>query len=240
MKQLLYMAIGAVILALLASFAGFGDQGASRAQHFASDRYFVIGGQHITVPVVALRGPGHVFNLGAHATERTNASEVSPDSYHPVQANKLDLIIREYQYTGEMLASTAICPLLKRTWSQTICQGPRRGLLRRLPEQFDLLDEGRLDLLKDYWTVGRERMLDQIGGKTPPLGVTKIGCDQHSPFCTAIVEVLPNLLAVWTISSEEKSGSKTEQIADAQGAAIVQFVRRGLGPREDKSLVDLD
>jgi hypothetical protein len=240
MKHLFYTAIGVAVLALLATCAGFGDQAASRAQYFASDRYYVIGGQRIIVPVVALRGPGHVFNLSTHETERTGASETPRDPDNPIQANKLDLIIREYQYAGEMTASTAICPLLKRAWSRIICQGTQRGLLRRLPEQFDLLDQGKLDLLKDHRTVGGERVLNQINGKTLPLGVTKTSCDQHSPYCTAVVEVLPNLLAVWTVSSDEKSGGKTEQIADAQGAAIVQFVRRGLGPYEDNSLVDLD
>jgi hypothetical protein len=157
-----------------------------------------------------------------------------------VQTDKIDLIIREYQYTGEMAASTAICPLLKRTWSQTICRGTQHGLLSRLPEQFDLLDRGKLDVLKNYWTAGRERVFDQINKKALPLDVTEIACDQHSPYCTAAVEVLPNLLAVWSVSSDEKSGSKAEQIAAAQGAAIVQFIRRGLGPLEDKSLVNLD
>ena len=83
-------------------------------------------------------------------------------------------------------------------------------------------------------------MFDQINGRALSLGVTEVSCDQHSPYCTAAVEVLPGLLAVWTVWSDEKSGLKAEQMAFTQGATIVQFVRRGLGPSEDSSIVDLD
>ena len=66
------------------------------------------------------------------------------------------------------------------------------------------------------------------------------GCDQHSPYCTAIVEVMPNLLAVWTVWGDEKTHSSAEQMALTQGAAIVEFVRRGLGAAEDPTLMNLD
>jgi hypothetical protein len=239
MKHIFRTLISVAVLAILATSASFGDQASSYALRFASDRYFVIGGHRIIVPTVALRGPGHVFDLNSQRREKATNDPTS-DADHPVQTDKLDLIIREYQYTGEMAASTAICPLLKRAWSQTICRGKQHGLLGRLPEQFDLLDRGKLDLLKDYWTIGQERVFDQINKKALALGVTEVGCDQHSLYCTAAVEVLPSLLAVWTVSSDERLGIKAEQMAVAQGAAIFQFIRRGLGPSEDASLVDLD
>jgi hypothetical protein len=239
MRHLFRILIVAV-LSILAALAGCGDPAVSNAQLLASDRHFIIGGHRITVPAVALRGPDHVFDLGSQNTENTTngTSETAGDPDHPAQADKLDLIIREYQYTNEMTASTAICPYLKRTWSQTVCRGKQHGVLSRLPEKFDLL--GRLDLLKGYSTVGRERTFDQVNSKSLQLGITEIGCDQHSSYCTAAVEVLPDLLAVWTVWSDEKSGIKVEQMALSQGAAIVQFVRRGLGTSEDPTLVSLD
>jgi hypothetical protein len=70
--------------------------------------------------------------------------------------------------------------------------------------------------------------------------VSQIGCDQHSPYCTAIAEVMPDLLAVWTVWNDEKTGSTAKQMALTQGTAIVQFVRHGLGPAEDPTLMNLD
>jgi hypothetical protein len=48
------------------------------------------------------------------------------------------------------------------------------------------------------------------------------------------------LLAVWTVWSDAKTGATVVSVVAAQGAAIVQFVRRALGPVEDRSLVDAD
>jgi hypothetical protein len=211
-------------------------------QFLASDLYFLMGGHRITVPAVALRGPGHTFDLNPKRHEKSlkEALKEASDPDHPVQMDELDLLIREYEYTGEWSGSTGICPRLKRVWSQVLCRGEQRGLLRRLPEQFDLLDRGKLDLLKNHWTVGREREFDQVKDKALQLGVSQIGCDQHSPYCTAIAEVMPDLLAVWTVWDDEKTGSTAKQMALTQGAAIVQFVRRGLGPAEDPTLMNLD
>ncbi len=211
-------------------------------QFLASDLYFLMGGHRITVPAVAVRGPGHVFELNPQRHEKSpgEALKEASDPGHPMQTDELDLLFREYQYTGERSASTGICPRLKRVWSQALCRGEHRGLLRRLPEQFDLLDRGKLDLLKNHWTVGRQREFDQVKNKALQLGVPEIGCDQHSLYCTAILEVMPDLLAVWTVWGDEKAGSTAEHMALTQGTAIVEFVRRGLGTAEDPTVVDLD
>jgi hypothetical protein len=161
------------------------------------------------------------------------------DSSNPMRMDRLDLMIREYKYTGEHLASLNICPLLTRKWSQSLCRGQHRGLLKRLPEKFDLLDRGKLDLLRSYWTVGKERQYDQVKDMAIQPGVTEIGCDRESRFCTAMVEVLPGLLAVWTVWNGGTGGT-AQEIADTQGGAIVQFVRRALGPVEDPTLVDAE
>jgi hypothetical protein len=108
----------------------------------ASDLQFKVGDEHIVVPAVALRGPDHAFDLSGRKPERslkeTLKSEAG-DPKNPMKMDKLDLIVREYQFTGEWAASIAICPLLKRNWSRALCLGQHRGLLRRLPQKFDLL-----------------------------------------------------------------------------------------------------
>ena len=121
-----------------------------------------------------------------------------------------------------------------------MCRGQHRGLLRRLPEAFDLIDRDNLDSLKNHWTIGKERRYDQIKDMAIQRAVTEIGCDRESQFCTAMVEVLPGLLAVWTVWGDEKIARTADQMAEAQGAAIVQFVRRALAPTEDPTLVDAD
>jgi hypothetical protein len=210
-------------------------------QFLASDAHFTVGGQSIVVPAVAMRGPDHTFDLRGRkpktSLQERLKSEAS-DPSNPMKADKLDLSIRQYQYTGEHLASLDICPLLRRKWSQSLCRGQHRGVLGRLPERFDLLARAKLDLLANHWTVGKERRYDHVKDMAIQLGVTEFACDRESRFCTAMVEVLPGLLAVWTVWGDETSGGPAERMADTQGAAIVQFVRRALGPVEDATLVD--
>jgi hypothetical protein len=35
----------------------------------SSDFHFAVGGQHIVIPAVAMRGPGHVFDLSGRKAE---------------------------------------------------------------------------------------------------------------------------------------------------------------------------
>lgn len=205
--------------------------------HLASDAHFLIAGHKIVVPIVAIRGVDHTFNIGNGQPDRTKKAS-NPGA--PTKLERLNLQIRQYRYAGELTASAAICPLLKRKWSETWCRGQARGLLGRLPEKFDLLDRSRLDDLKHYRTVGGELAYDQVKDMVIRPSVTEIGCDARSLFCTAMVEVSPGLLAVWTVWSDEKTGHKAEQMAETQGTAIVQFVRRAVGPIEDSTLVDAD
>jgi hypothetical protein len=210
-------------------------------QFLAQDFHFAVGGQHIVLPAVAMRGADHIFDLGARKPEKSLKERLkleASDPSDPMRMDKLDLIVREYQYTGESLASLEICPLLTRSWSQLLCRGQHRGVLKRLPQKFDLLDRVKLDLLRNHWTVGKERQYDQVKNMAMQPGVTEIGCDRQSPFCTAMVEVLPGLLAVWTVSGAPNTGDLPEEVANTQGAAIVQFVRLGLGPVEDPTLVN--
>ena len=235
--------IAAAVLSLLSVTECSESPSPPDVQFLSSDYHFTVGGQHIVIPAVAIRGPDHVFDLGRRKPEKSLKERLkleASDPSNPMRMDKLDLIIREYQYTGEHVASRNICPLLTRKWSQSLCRGQHRGLLKRLPEKFDLLDHVKLDLLRNHWTVGKERQYDQVKNMAIQPGVTEIGCDRQSRFCTAMVEVLPGLLAVWTVWSDAKTGDSPEEMANTQGAAIVQFVRRALGSVEDPTLVNAD
>jgi hypothetical protein len=211
-------------------------------QFLASNTHFAVGGQHIVIPVVALRGPDHSFDLSGRKPEKSLKEKLKSeanDPSNPLKTDKLDLRITQYQYAGAHPASIKICPLLSRKWSQSLCRGEHRGALTRLPEKFDLLDRLQLGLLKNHWTVGRERKYDQVKDMAMQPGVPEIGCDRESRFCTAVVEVLPGLVAVWTVWSGGILGT-AEEMAQIQGGATVQFVRRALGPTEDPTFVDAD
>lgn len=210
-------------------------------QFLASDLHFTIGGQHIVTPAVAIGRPDHSFDLNRRKPEKTLKQQLkseASDSNHPMRSDKLDLSIHQYQYFDESSASRNICTLLTRKWSQSLCVGAHDGLLRRLPEKFQLLDRSKLELLQHHWTVGKERQYDQVKDMELRRGITEIGCDRESRFCTAVVDVLPGLLAVWTVWSDEQTGMTAQTMANTQGAAIVQFVRRALAPVEDPTLVD--
>jgi hypothetical protein len=208
----------------------------------ASDLHFWIGRQHIVIPAVAMRGPDHTFTLsrGPRENVKEKLKRQASDAGDPMKVETLDLSIRQYQYTGEHRASVGICPLLTRRWSAAVCRGERTGLLARLPERFMLLDRDNLDVLKNHFTVGKERRYDQVKDMVLQPGVPQIGCDKESRFCTAMVAVFPTLLATWTVESDQRTGRTAGQMTEAEGAAIVQFVRRGIGAEEDPSLVDAE
>jgi hypothetical protein len=207
----------------------------------ASDAHFSLAGLHFVVPVVALRGPGHVFDLSGRRTRSLadDIREQARDPAKPKPMDHIDFFIGEYRYTGEHVASVGICPRLTRRWSQVLCRGDHKGLLRRLPEQFDLFDRSKLDLLRNYGTVGGERKYDQIRNMIQAEQVG-MGCDRDTKFCTAAIEAQPGVVAVWTVWSNEQTGVTARQMADTQGPAIVQFVRRAIGEVEDLTLPDVE
>jgi hypothetical protein len=230
---------GHLVAAALSLLSAACSQSSPDIRFLASDTHFAVGGQHIVVPIVAIRGPDHSFDLGERAPGKSKKEILKSEAMNPsnpMKMDKLDVLITQYQYTGGYVASINICPLLARRWSQSLCLGEHRGLLRRLPEKFDLVDRDKLDLLKNHWTVGKERQYDQVKDMAMQTG-TEIGCDKESRFCTAVVAVLPGLLAVWTVWGGGTAGT-AEEMAQTQGAAIVQFVERALGPIEDPTLVD--
>ena len=207
----------------------------------ATDLHFAVGGQHIVIPAVAIGRPEHSFDLNRRRPKRTLKEQLESDASdvdRPMRSDKLDLSIRQYQHFGHSSASRKICTLLTRKWSQSLCVGAHGGLLRRLPQRFQLLDRSKLELLQYHWTVGKERQYDQVKDMELRPGATEIGCDRESRFCTAMVDVLPGLLAVWTVWSDEHTGMTAQKMANEQGTAIVQFVRRALAPVEDPTLVD--
>lgn len=161
--------------------------------------------------------------------------EQAKDPATPAPLDRLAIRIEQYQYYGERTASAGICPLLVRAWAGTLCRGQHKGALQKLPLDFELYDRAKLDLLKNTFTVGKERAYDQVKNFALNLKQTEIGCDQRSRFCKAAVQVHPGLVAVWTVWTSEDNKVTASDMAARQGAAIVQFVTRAIGTTEDVS-----
>lgn len=241
--KLVAVAAAVLALALLFIWSCSSSSPTLDVEFLASDLHFNVGGHHLVVPAIALRGPDRTFDLSGRKPEKSRKETLKSEATepgHPMKTDKLDLVIRQYGFTGESLTGDKICASLLRRWTKSLCLGERRGLLMRLPEKFDLLDRTKLDILKTHWTVGKERQYDQVKNMAMQPGITELGCDKDSRFCTALVEVLPGLVAVWTTWADPNTGEMPEDIGPKQGAAIVQFVRRGISPVEDPTLADAD
>jgi hypothetical protein len=204
-----------------------------------ADGHYRIGAHSITVPMVALRRTGHAFTLNREKPAKSRKEilmEQATDPDNPMPVERLSLEIHQYQMRDAYGASMEICPRLTRLWAQVVCRGEHRGLLKRLPETFDLVDRAKMDILPHHFYAGAELVsqYDQIKHMALQPGVTEIGCTKETEFCTAVVEALPGLLAVWTAGSDERG------TVEQQGQAIVEFVRRAIGPTEDRTLVTTD
>jgi hypothetical protein len=185
-----------------------------------SDAYFRIGGHVITVPMIALRGPDHIFTLSREKPAKSRKqilTEQASDPHSPMPVESLALLIHQYEMRDQHGASREICQPLARTWAQVVCRGQQKGVLGRLPEKFDLLDRAKLDLLKHRYTVGGEQEYDHVKGMTMRPGITEVGCDKASKFCTAVVETSPGLLAVWTVWDDDRGDGVTDGRATRSG-----------------------
>ena len=242
MNSLAYaLAVFAVVA--LCAYACSPSRSPPDVQFLATDLHFMVDSQHVVIPAVAMGMPGHTFDLNRRKPEKTlkeRLTSEASDPRRPMTTDHLDLSIRQYRYYGDHSESTKICALLTRKWSRSMCVGAHDGMLRRLPERFELLATSKLDLLQYHFTVGLERRYDQVKGMALQPGITEISCDRQSKFCTAVVNVLPGVLAVWTVWSDEKTGATAQMMADTQGPAIVQFVRHALAPVEDATFVDAE
>jgi hypothetical protein len=222
--------------------AGCSDEPpAPNVDFLASDAHFLVASYHIVVPIVALRGPGEVFTIGDKLVSDSETLKTkAADPNNPMPVDSIALGIYEYKYVRERNESVKICPLLKRHWAQRVCRGDYNVALKLLPETFDLIDRNKVERLKNRGTAGGENQYDQVKDMSLRLGVAEIGCDKASKFCTSAVATLPNLIAVWTVWSDENTGESASQMSNRQGAALTEFVRRAIGPIEDDTFALAD
>jgi hypothetical protein len=109
----------------------------------STDAHFLVGGERITLPFVAVRRIEELGDFGDplygyHDSSRQFASDAYKTRFLGFAANRvapmevafLGISLDAYQYYGEHIASVEICPLLTRRWSRHVCQTERPGILK--------------------------------------------------------------------------------------------------------------
>jgi hypothetical protein len=163
------------------------------------------------------------------------------DPNNPMRVDSVALAVYEYGQANERIESAKLCPLLKRRWAQMVCRGNYNEALRQLPLKFDLFDRQKPERLKRRGSADSvETQYDHVRDMELRLGVPEVGCDMSSAFCTSAVEIVPGMIAVWSVWYDEKTRETPAQMSNRQGAALVEFVRRAIGPTEDVTFVTAD
>lgn len=211
---------------------------APNVEFLASDAHFLVAGHHIVVPIVALQGPGQVFTIG-HKMSNNQSKDLktkAADPNDPMRVDSLALAVYDYGHAHERIESAKLCPLLKRRWAQVACRGDHNEALGRLPVKFDLFDRQKLDRLKNRGSAGSgETQYDHVSDMVLRPGVPEVRCDMTSEFCTSAIETVPGMIAVWAVWYDERTGETPAQMSERQGPAVVDFVRKAIGPIEDMS-----
>lgn len=214
-------------------------------EDLASDAYLEIADLNIVIPIVALLEPQYAykspsFSLGSDAfnqqaarQDRVRFKQLSARSETAIKVGRAEILIGEYQYSGERLSSRKICPLLKRDWAIYFCEGKKQQVMRELPGRFFIADSNRLDLFSTHYTAGGEKVVDQLQKLKLDTSSVEIACDADGKFCTAGVQTTPNTVAVWTVWPTDNPPKTTWQNAESQGRAIKAFVKYAIGSQPD-------
>ncbi|ANM03247.1 hypothetical protein AMC78_CH01110 [Rhizobium phaseoli] len=210
----------------------------------ASDAHVIVGGVPLIMPFVALTGFAEKpsFSVSEEkdhqaAKERRERFGKAAGSRAPAPSfDNLEIRVRAYGWNDFDTSFKRICTHLTRQWSQSVCNDPASPLLRVMPrDSFYLVDDRRLDAFQNHWTVGGERVSDQLEQMRLRYREPSVVCDAEpsstgTRFCTAAVAISGHLAAVWTVWSGPAENSLQ---AERQGAAIAEFVLNALGPSEN-------
>jgi hypothetical protein len=209
------------------------------AEFLASDGHFMIGGQHIVIPIGSIRMSGQgaqTFSLApakrvnwydlmkAKALNPAQPMEISEATIHPM-----------YSVEGDLKEGRRICEALKRPWARTMCFGRKEGPLKDLPEyRFEIIAASHRDHLNQHSMSGFSRSLETLVTPTPGLSTsTYYDCTRQPGFCWASIEALPGVLAYWSAGSTPARGEYPYLKAQAEGAAVRELLSRGMGPELD-------
>ena len=132
----------------------------------------------------------------------------------------------------------AMCPLLTKQWSRSVCDNPWAAIQQALPgDRFALVDLDKLQPGDDpaNCTEASAKLVSSIKKNS----TASLLCDfdiyssGDTRFYTAIVQISGNLGAVWAVWERTQSKESAAEQAAREGKAIVALARYGLGAKED-------
>ncbi|MBZ9979177.1 hypothetical protein [Mesorhizobium sp. BR-1-1-10] len=213
----------------------------------ASDAHVVVGGVPLVLPFISLTGyvaakPSFSLNRQQDrqsATDRLEAFRKAASN--PQAAPTIDqLEIEVYAYGWNDLDPQPfkrICARLSRQWSKSVCDDPWAALKQAMPGNgFYVVDDRKFDAFDNHFTVGGERVSDQLHSMQLNANEASVVCDRtlepsKITFCTAAIPIKQHLAAVWTVW--DSTGETHSRQAEREGKAITAFVRHAIGPSED-------
>lgn len=212
----------------------------------AADAHVIVGERVVQIPYVALPGytasnPSFSLNRSRdreRAKIRLEAFREAADSRETApELDKLEIRVRAFGWNDFDPSFRDICNQLIDRWANSVCDNPWSPLIQALPRnRFYLGDAEALAAFDNHWTVGKERVADQLRAMEIRRGIASVECDSiasssGTKFCTAAIRLDNRLIAVWSVwSSREESPL---QMAKREGLAIQSFVEHAISANEN-------
>ena len=247
MRQALNLII-AVLTCL--SVCGCGQEAQERPapdiQLLASDVHLEIADHRITLPWVALEDYAYApqsFSLdrGSDRERREARAEgfqkATKDAANPAQVDSIKVVVRTYGWNDADMRQRAMCPLLTKEWSRSVCDNPWAAIQQALPgDRFTLVDLATLEptgpTANCTEASAPHASSIEVGAEASLLCDFDIYSSSETHFYTAVIQISDNLGAVWAVWESQDSGETATEQAIREGKAIQALVRYGLGETE--------
>jgi hypothetical protein len=247
MRRLICLA--RVLMICATASACSGKPQAPDVHRLASDVHVEIAGQAITLPWIALADYAYTtpsFSLN-RSDDRQQESE-QRESFRAATSNaitapsldSLNLTVRTYGWNDSDMRQRAMCPLLTKQWSRSVCDNPWAAIQQALPvNRFTLVDLSTLKPAERQanCTEASEKLISSIKRSSTAslLCEYDINGSRDLRYYTAIVQISDNLGAVWPVAESAQSKETASEKAIREGRAIIALVRYGLGKKENFS-----
>jgi hypothetical protein len=153
------------------------------------------------------------------------------------ELEKLAIRVRAFGWNDFDPSFRNICSQLTTQWANSVCDNPWAPLTQALPHnRFYLSDAEALATFDSHWTVGGERIGDQLRAMEIRRNTASIECDDTTSksgtrFCTAAMRIDSRLIAVWTVWSGREETPL--QMAARESLAIQSFIEYAISLDEN-------
>jgi hypothetical protein len=247
------LALVALFAAVCSQTVACGHQSRSPppVERLATDVHMEIGGARLNLPLIALENFAYVptsfsFDRQDDQDRRRQAIdaliEASGDVTKPLDLSEVTVVVRTYGWNDADMRQRAMCPLLTRSWSRSVCDDPWAPLQQALPRSSFKLVDLESDAIERFinceeGTVPRE--MPKIAGK--PIVICRAAVlGGGDDFRQVVMRIAGSLGAVWIVWGHGQNGESAESMAAREGEAILAFVNYGIGPDEDFRRLQLE